>query len=264
MNAVRSFSRSCLVRLFVINLVLFGLVWATAWFGCRFFFTPVTFSDVLDIAHQNPQWEAWAQRAALLQAWGKTLFLPAGAFLLVCFTLLQWLVVRSGFNRLIRKTGMDTAGPERKKEKDRRPPAGEKEAAMPEKELQQQYQRYYLHLISVLQRQGRLVDFFKEDLNAYADAQIGAAVRSIHENCARAVDKYIAPAPVIDKPEGEPITVPPGFDTAAIKLTGNVTGEPPFTGRLRHRGWRAGKLELPVLSGSGDPRVIAPAEVEVD
>jgi hypothetical protein len=124
-------------------------------------------------------------------------------------------------------------------------------------------QRLFLHLLSVLQREGRLVDFFSEDLNLYEDAQIGGAVRAIHENCKKAVNKSLALEAVIDRDEGEEIRVEPGFDPDAIKLTGNVTGQPPFTGVLRHKGWRTRKLELPALSGGQDARIIAPAEVEI-
>ena len=124
-------------------------------------------------------------------------------------------------------------------------------------------QRLFLHLLSVLQREGRLVDFFSEDLNLYEDAQIGGAVRVIHENCKKAVNKSLALEAVIDRSEGEEVQVDPGFDPDAIKLTGNVTGEPPFKGILRHKGWRTRKLELPDLSGGQDARIIAPAEVEI-
>jgi hypothetical protein len=124
-------------------------------------------------------------------------------------------------------------------------------------------QRLFLHLLSVLQREGRLVDFFSEDLNLYEDAQIGGAVRAIHENCKKAVNKSLSLEAVIDRNEGEEIQVDPGFDPDAIKLTGNVAGEPPFKGILRHKGWRTRKLELPALSGGQDARIIAPAEVEI-
>jgi hypothetical protein len=124
-------------------------------------------------------------------------------------------------------------------------------------------QRLFLHLLSVLQREGRLVDFFSEDLNLYEDAQIGGAVRAIHENCKKAINKSLSLDAVIDRNEGEEIQVDPGFDPDAIKLTGNVTGEPPFKGILRHKGWRTRNLELPALSGGQDARIIAPAEVEI-
>jgi hypothetical protein len=124
-------------------------------------------------------------------------------------------------------------------------------------------QRLFVHLITVLQREGRLMDFFSEDLSAYADAQIGAAVRSIHENCKRAMDKYLALDAVVKENEGDEITVEKDFDPNLLKLTGNVTGQPPFKGTVRHRGWKIRKIELPTLSGKQDPGIIAPAEVEI-
>ena len=127
----------------------------------------------------------------------------------------------------------------------------------------QQNQRLFLHLLTVFQKEGRLVDFFQEDLAMYEDEQIGAAVRSIHGNCRKILDKSLTMTAVIDDNEGEEITVEAGFDTEAIKLTGRVTGEPPFTGIVRHKGWRAQKVELPDLAAAKDPTIISPAEVEI-
>ena len=67
----------------------------------------------------------------------------------------------------------------------------------------------------------------------------------------------------MDQEEGDDVEILSGFDPAGIKLTGNVTGEPPFLGVLRHKGWRASKLDLPALSKDGDSAIIAPAEVEI-
>ena len=124
--------------------------------------------------------------------------------------------------------------------------------------------RLFLYLLSVFQREGRLLDFLSEDLDLYPDEQIGAAVRSIHANCRKVMDKNLAPVPVLDQEEGDEVVVAEGFDPAAIKLTGNVTGDPPFKGRLRHKGWRAKRLELPTLSEIQNVKIIAPAEVEVE
>lgn len=123
--------------------------------------------------------------------------------------------------------------------------------------------RLFLHLISLLQREGRLIDFFAEDLTSFDDAQIGGAVREIHATCRKVVEKSLSLKPVIDNIEGETVSVETGFDPGAIKLVGNVSGDPPFSGILRHRGWQAGKPEMPTLSSSQDPNIIAPAEVEI-
>lgn len=124
-------------------------------------------------------------------------------------------------------------------------------------------QRRALHLLSLLQREGRLVDFLEEDLKLYDDGQIGAAVRSIQESCQKSLNEYLSLKAVMDEEEGEDVTIEAGFDANAIKLTGNVTGEPPFKGVLQHRGWQISKFSLPALSGSQNSKIIAPAEVEI-
>ncbi len=128
---------------------------------------------------------------------------------------------------------------------------------------QDRKRRVFLHSLSVLQREGRLLDFFDEDLSLYEDDQIGAAVRSIHEDCKKTVKKYIDPKPVIEQEEGERVVVEDGFDIDSIKLVGNISGNPPFEGVLRHRGWKSGKKEIPKLSDIQDSTVITPAEVEI-
>jgi hypothetical protein len=135
--------------------------------------------------------------------------------------------------------------------------------SLDKKEKKNNDRRLFLHLLSVFQREGRLMDFFFEDLNLYEDSQIGAAVRSIHESCKKIVDRAISPESVIDEKEGDQITILQDFNPSAIKLTGNVTGEPPFKGIVRHRGWMAKRLEMPTLSSSQEPGIIAPAEIEI-
>lgn len=121
-----------------------------------------------------------------------------------------------------------------------------------------------LTLLSVLQREGRLVDFLKEDLTGYSDAQIGAAVRDVHRDCAAAIERLFALRPVRSESEGTTIEVPQGFDAARIRLTGNVAGPGPYRGSIRHAGWEAAKVELPEWSGpESAAKVVAPAEVEV-
>ena len=120
-----------------------------------------------------------------------------------------------------------------------------------------------IQVLALLQRDGRLVDFLAENISAYPDAQIGAAVRTIHENCRQVLDKYVKLEPILDSDEDQPVTVPVGFDLAAIKLIGNVTGELPLRGVLRHKGWRVKEVNLPPLPQSAGRMVVAPAEVEL-
>jgi len=120
-----------------------------------------------------------------------------------------------------------------------------------------------LQLLSLFQREARLIDFTQENLSAYSDADIGAAARVVHEGCARVLREHFTIEPVRAENEGARITLPEGFDAASVRLTGNVVGKAPFNGTLSHRGWRASNVTLPQLADSHDARVLAPAEVEL-
>jgi hypothetical protein len=120
-----------------------------------------------------------------------------------------------------------------------------------------------VQMLALLQREGRLIDFLVEDVTPYPDAQLGAAVRSVHENCRQVVERYFKLEPIIASEEDRPVTVPAGFDPASIKVIGNVTGKPPLRGLLRHRGWRASQVNLPSLPEGAGRSVVAPAEVEI-
>ena len=121
-----------------------------------------------------------------------------------------------------------------------------------------------LRVLAVLQRDGRLIDFLEEDLDGYADAQIGAAVRDIHRGCRKSLHDYLTIEPIIDAAEEQRVTVPGDFDPAAIRLVGNVNGSPPFQGVLKHHGWRVKSVQLPVLPVTRDETsVLSPAEVEI-
>jgi hypothetical protein len=120
-----------------------------------------------------------------------------------------------------------------------------------------------VQLLAILQREGRLLDFLQEDVDAYSDAQVGAAVRDIHRGCRKALAEHMPVEPVLREPENAQVRIDPGFDPSRIRLTGNVVGEPPFTGALRHHGWRIAKIELPSPPRGTDPTVVAPAEVEL-
>lgn len=120
-----------------------------------------------------------------------------------------------------------------------------------------------LRFLALLQREGRLVDFLLEDVQAYDNEQIGAAVRDIHRSCHKALKEHLALEPVIAKEEEAHVEVPAGFDPSAIRLTGNVTGNPPFAGRLRHHGWRVTQIKLAAPPQGQDELILAPAEVEL-
>jgi hypothetical protein len=120
-----------------------------------------------------------------------------------------------------------------------------------------------LQLLSLFQREARLIDFTQENLSAYSDADIGAAARVVHEGCARVLREHFTIEPVRNENEGARVTLEEGFDAASVRLTGNVVGQAPFKGTLSHRGWRAARVQLPQLAEKHDARVLAPAEVEL-
>lgn len=120
-----------------------------------------------------------------------------------------------------------------------------------------------LFVLGLLQREGRLIDFLEEDVGSFSDAEVGAAARVVHEGCRKVLRQYLALAPVLPEAEGARVSVPAGFDARRIQLTGNVAGQPPFSGALKHHGWVATSVTLPTVSEAMDPTVLAPAEVEL-
>jgi hypothetical protein len=119
-------------------------------------------------------------------------------------------------------------------------------------------------LLATLQREARLIDFIKEPLDSYSDAQIGAAVRDVHRDCGKVLDRLFAIRPLVQQEEGSPVEVAAGFDAGRYRLIGNVVGDPPFHGRLVHHGWEAAEIQLPAWSGTqNSARVVAPIEVEL-
>ncbi|MBC7977755.1 MAG: DUF2760 domain-containing protein [Myxococcales bacterium] len=120
-----------------------------------------------------------------------------------------------------------------------------------------------LALLALLQREGRLVDFLREPLDGFADADIGAAARDVHRGCRKVLEQHLTFEPVMPGAEEAKVSVPKGFDPAEIRLIGEARGEPPFRGTLRHHGWRVVDAKLPTLSEGVDRMVVAPAEVEL-
>ena len=190
----------------------------------------------------------------MLQEKFRLYYVPMSAGIFGLVGVLLWVCMRFVFVNLLKTSDKKIIG----KKDDTKV-----KVSLDKKEKKNNDRRLFLHLLSVFQREGRLMDFFFEDLNHYEDSQIGAAVRSIHENCKKVVDRAISPESVIGEKEGDQITIQQDFNPSAIKLTGNVTGEPPFKGIVRHRGWKAKRLEMPTLSSSQEPGIIAPAEVEI-
>jgi len=143
-------------------------------------------------------------------------------------------------------------------------PAAPKPAARPTPATAVPARSDALAVLSVLQREARLVDFLKEDIAPYADAQVGAAVRDVHRDAGAALERLFALRPVLDQAEGSDVAIPANADAGRLRLVGNVGATAPTRGRLQHAGWQATKVELPQFTGSNDAaRIVAPAEVEV-
>jgi hypothetical protein len=120
-----------------------------------------------------------------------------------------------------------------------------------------------LQILGILQRDSRLVDFLMEDISGYADDQVGAAVRELHDQCRDSVARYVTLQPVIDGVEGT-YAQAPSKDPNVVKFVGNVPAAPPAGGILRHKGWRAARVDLPAIAAKQDASVIAPAEIEIE
>lgn len=120
-----------------------------------------------------------------------------------------------------------------------------------------------LQLLGLLQKEARFIDFIREDISAYGDADIGIAARVVHEGCNRAINEHFSLAPVRGEQEGVKVTLPKGFDAASVRLTGNIVGQAPFTGTLVHKGWKVTDIRLPKLTQGYNAQIVAPAEVEL-
>lgn len=138
------------------------------------------------------------------------------------------------------------------------------QAPMPEPVILKEYTPdAALQVLGLLQKEARFIDFIKENISAYSDADIGAAARVVHEGCNKTINEHFSLAPIRNEQEGSNITVPVGFDAAAIRLTGNIVGTAPFTGALVHKGWQVTDVRLPKLTQGHNPNIVAAAEIEL-
>ena len=138
------------------------------------------------------------------------------------------------------------------------------QAPMPEPVILKEYTPdAALQVLGLLQKEARFIDFIKEDITAYSDTDIGAAARVVHEGCNKTINEHFSLAPIRNEQEGSNITVPVGFDAAAIRLTGNIVGAAPFSGTLVHKGWQVTEVRLPKLTQGYNPNIVAAAEIEL-
>ncbi len=119
-------------------------------------------------------------------------------------------------------------------------------------------------LLATLQREARFVDIVMEPLGEYTDAQVGAATRDVLRDCGKTLDRLFALEPISESEEGSSHEIPADYDTARYRMTGNVSGNPPYKGQLVHHGWQAAHCELPKWLGDEDSAlVVAPVEIEI-
>lgn len=120
-----------------------------------------------------------------------------------------------------------------------------------------------LRMLTLLQREGRLVDFLLEDISGATDQQVGFGVRELHGKCQSALKKALELEPVLQQREEETVEIPAGFDPSAVRMTGNVAGQPPFRGVVKHPGWRVKQIKVPAPPEGVNEFVLMPAEVEM-
>lgn len=207
-------------------------------------------------------WTAWQQ---LLSQWLSGLDRLHIALLIACgLLLLIDLLQTITILRLARRPREPL--PEvavKEKIEERAPPKPEAVAPPKEEMLKEPAPEGALLLLGLLQNEARFVDFIKEELTGYGDAEIGAAARIVHEGCRKVLEEHFEIAPILDREEGSEVVVPEGFDPARIRLVGHIVGTPPFRGKLVHRGWEVKEVRLPKISRKHRLEVIAPAEVEL-
>jgi hypothetical protein len=120
-----------------------------------------------------------------------------------------------------------------------------------------------LVLLSLLQAEGRFVDFVQQDIAGFPDAEVGAVARVVHSGCRKVIASHLSIAAIRAEAEGQRVALEPGFDPSRIKLTGNVAGKSNLSGVLRHRGWQATEVHLPTVVDRTGSSVLCPAEVEL-
>jgi hypothetical protein len=116
---------------------------------------------------------------------------------------------------------------------------------------------------ALLQEKGRLVDFLMEDITSYDDTHVGAAARVIHQGCRQVLQEHFNITAICESEEGSQVTVPAGYAKEQYRFVGKLSGDPPFTGTLIHKGWKTEFVKLPRIVEAQRLPAIAPAEVEL-
>ncbi|MFW7380685.1 MAG: DUF2760 domain-containing protein [Oligoflexus sp.] len=149
-----------------------------------------------------------------------------------------------------------------------------KQVARLEKDLQaaqahqaaaEQSEAELVQFLSILQKQGRFLDFVMGDITRYPDDRVGAAARLVHQGCSKAIRDYFDIQPILSADEGSQIELPDEQHPRTIRFIGQGEEAHPKKGRLVHRGWQTLKVDLPKRTQVNDMDrvIITPAEVEV-
>jgi hypothetical protein len=138
-------------------------------------------------------------------------------------------------------------------------------AAQPPPAPANQAEAEIVTFLSLLQEKGRLVDFLMEELTTYDDRQVGAAARVVHQGCRQVLIDNFKISPISQAEEGSKVTISAGYAADEYRLVGKISGDPPFTGVLVHKGWKTELVKLPRILKLDEKRLpsIAPAQVEL-
>jgi hypothetical protein len=119
-----------------------------------------------------------------------------------------------------------------------------------------------LTLLSMLQREARLVDLIQEPLDQYSDSQVGAAARPCLIQCRTTLERAFDLKPIVSEQEGAIVTVPDSASPLSYQWLGSGQNGS-VGGRLVHPGWQAKRCEVARWTGKPeDSLVIFPAQLE--
>jgi len=118
-------------------------------------------------------------------------------------------------------------------------------------------------LLSVLQKNGRFVDFMQQNIDHISNEKLGLVVRDIHHGCKKSLQECCNISAILAESENSTVVLKNDFDRHAITLTGNVNSKGDFKGILVHKGWQIDSFNLPTSLNNTSLNIIQPAEVEV-
>ena len=119
--------------------------------------------------------------------------------------------------------------------------------------------------LSLLQKQGRFLDFVMGDISKYPDDKVGAAARIVHQGCLKVLDDYFEMAPVYTTAEGAIVSITSDDNPRSYTILGKGGDSLPLKGKLVHKGWKTSRVNLPSRTNlsDADRTIIAPAELEI-